>query len=155
MVYLRRKRWGKFEASDYSTYEKNIFNDNKYITYRDIQQEPERYLLYLDFFMLNELIDLNQAPDSIMYLNSTTDPFNEEMEIKEEKLNAWLERFGILKTETIHSSGHCGVDDLIDTLQRIDADNIIPIHTENPKTFEEFGLNGRIILPEKGKKYQF
>ena len=36
-----------------------MFEDNKFLTYKDIQNEPERYLLYLDFFMLSELIDLN------------------------------------------------------------------------------------------------
>ena len=154
-VYLKRKRWGKLESADYITFEKKIFEEDNYLSYKDIKKEPEKYLLYLDFFMLSELIDLNQEPDSIMYINSTTDPFNEEMKIKEEKLTAWLEHFGILKTETIHSSGHCALDDLIDTLQKIDAENIIPIHTENPKTFEHLGLSGKIVLPEKGKKYQF
>ena len=105
--------------------------------------------------MLNELIDLDQEKNTMMYINSTTDPFNEEMELQEEVLNKWLERFGILKTETIHSSGHCNVDDLIDALQKIDAENIIPIHTENPDTFKEFGLSGNIIIPDKGKKYSF
>ncbi|MBN1215596.1 MAG: MBL fold metallo-hydrolase [Candidatus Lokiarchaeota archaeon] len=154
-VYLRRKGWGKFESQDYRTHEKQIFDEIDYLTYKDVRKEPEKYLLYLDFFMLSELIDLDLEPDSIMYINSTTDPFNEEMELKEEKLTAWLEHFGILKTETIHSSGHCAVDDLIDTLNKINAENIIPIHTENPKTFEQLGLNGNIIIPQKGKKYQF
>jgi len=156
VIYLRRKGWGNFESSDYrNKNEKAIFREKNYITYKDVQKEPERYLLYLDFYMLNELIDLDQEKDTMMYINSTTDPFNEEMELQEEVLNKWLERFGILKTETIHSSGHCNVDDLIDALQKIDADNIIPIHSENPDTFKEFGLSGNIIIPDKGKKYSF
>ena len=77
------------------------------------------------------------------------------MDIQEEKLNAWLNRFSISKTETIHSSGHCSVDELIDFLKKIDADNIIPIHTEHPETFKEFGLAGKVILPEKGKVMRF
>ncbi|MFX1376151.1 MAG: hypothetical protein ACFFA0_10085 [Promethearchaeota archaeon] len=154
-IYLPRKGWGRFESLDYRTYEKIIFENFDYITYKDLQKEPERYLIYLDYYMLGQLIDLNQDPNTVIYINSTTDPFTEEMELQEEKLNAWLERFGILKTETIHSSGHCNVDDLIDALQKIDADNIIPIHTENPETFKEFGLSGKIIIPEAQKKYNF
>ena len=77
------------------------------------------------------------------------------MKIKEEKLDAWLKRFNISKSETIHSSGHCSVDDLIDFLQKIDAENIIPVHTEHPETFQEFGLFGKVILPEKGKRITF
>ncbi|MFX1365114.1 MAG: hypothetical protein ACFFCE_17800 [Promethearchaeota archaeon] len=154
-IYLPRKGWGKYETQDYKTYEKIIFENFDYITYKDIQMDPDRYLIYLDYYMLGQLIDLNQDPNTVIYINSTTDPFTEEMTLQEEKLNAWLERFGILKTETIHSSGHCNVDDLIDALQKIDADNIIPIHTEHPETFEEFGLSGKIILPETQKRYNF
>jgi ribonuclease J len=154
-IYLPRKGWGRFESMDYRGYQKLIFDNVDYITYKDIQKEPERYLIYLDYYMLGELIDLNQELNSVIYINSTTDPFTEEMEIKEEKLDAWLKRFGILKTETIHSSGHCNVDDLIDALQKINADNIIPIHTEHPETFEELGLSGKIIFPEIREKYIF
>lgn len=154
-IYLPRKGSGKFKLTDYKTYQKKIFEHYHYVTNKNIKKNPENYLLYLDFYMLTELIDLDLKPDTIMYINSTTDPFNQEMILQAERLNAWLERFGILKTETIHSSGHCNVDDLIEALQKIDADNIIPIHTENPETFKEFGLSGNIILPEKGKKYVF
>jgi len=126
---------------------------NNYVTYKDIKKEPDKYLLYLDDFMLSELIDLNQKPGTTLFLNSTTDPFSVEMKIEEEKLDAWLKRFNISKSETVHSSGHCSVDELIDFLQRIDADNIIPVHTEHPETFKEFGLSGKVILPEKGIKF--
>ena len=153
VVYLPRKGWGRFEAADYTKYQDDIFNIDNYVTYKDVQKEPDKYLLYLDYFMLNELIDLNQKPGTTLFLNSTTDPFSEEMNIQEEKLNTWLKRFNISKSETIHSSGHCNVDDLIDFLQRINAEEIIPIHTEHPETFKEFGLSGKVTIPEKGRRY--
>ncbi len=155
VIYLPRKSWGKFESADYRGYQKDIYKIGNYVTYKDVRKEPEKYLLYLDYFMLSELIDLDQKPGKALFLNSVTDPFNEEMIIKEEKLNMWLKRFGISKSETVHSSGHCNVDDLMDFLQKIDAENIIPVHTEHPETFQEFGLSGKVILPEKGKKYTF
>ena len=155
VVYLPRKSWGKFESADYKGYQNDIFNIDNYVSYKDVKKEPDKYLLYLDDFMLSELIDLNQKPGTTLFLNSTTDPFNEEMKIKEGKLDAWLERFNISRSETIHSSGHCSVDDLIDFLQKIDAENIIPVHTEHPETFQEFGLSGKVILPEKGKRITF
>jgi ribonuclease J len=153
VVYLPRKGWGKFEAADYKSFQNDIFRIDNYITYKDVKKEPDKYLLYLDYFMLSELVDIDQKPNSTLFLNSITDPFNEEMNIQEEKLNAWLKKFNISKTETIHSSGHCSVDELIDFLQKINAEKIIPIHTEHPETFQEFGLSGKIILPEKGKRY--
>ena len=156
VVYMPRKGWGKFEAADYrEAYQSDIFRIDNYITYKDVKKEPDKYLLYLDYFMFNELIDIDQKPNSTVFINSITDPFNEEMEIQEDKLNAWLEKSKISKTDTIHSSGHCSVDGLIDFLQKVDADNIIPIHTEHPETFQEFGLSGKLILPVKGEKYTF
>lgn len=154
-VYLPRKGWGIFESKDYKVYDKEVFKIKNYITYKDIKNNPEQFILYLDYFMTTELIDLDQPENSVLFINSTTDPFNEEMLLKEDKLNAWLNRFGVLKTETIHSSGHCNVDDLINFLKEIDADNVIPVHTNHPEVFEDFGLNGKIILPKKGKTYTF
>ncbi|GAG95485.1 unnamed protein product, partial [marine sediment metagenome] len=95
VIYLPRKSWGKFESADYRGYQKDIHKIGNYVTYKDVRKEPEKYLLYLDFFMMNELIDLDQKPGKTLFLNSVTDPFNEEMIIQEEKLNMWLERFGI------------------------------------------------------------
>ncbi len=154
-VYLPRKGWGRFEPKDYKKQERDIFNNGNYINYKNVKLEPENYVMYLDYFMMNELIDLDQRQDSILFINSTTDPFNEEMVIQEKKLNAWLNKFGVIKTETIHSSGHMNVDDLIHTLSSIQPDTIIPVHTENPETFKEFGLSSNIIIPEKRKVYFF
>ncbi|MBD3350573.1 MAG: MBL fold metallo-hydrolase [Candidatus Lokiarchaeota archaeon] len=154
-IYLRRKGWGRFERRDYRGFEQKIFKNKEYITFKEIQKEPERYMLYLNFYMLGELIDINPDPNTTIYINSITDPFNEEMEIQERKLDSWLEHFGILKTETIHSSGHMCTDHLRETLDKINADNIIPIHTDHPETFEHLGLSGDIIIPELKKKYNF
>ena len=154
-VYLPRKGWGRFELQDYNKRERVILEEKKYVNFKNLKAEPERYLMYLDYYMINELIDLDQRQDSILFINSTTDPFNEEMVIQEKKLNAWLNRFGVIKTETIHSSGHINVDDLIHTLSSIQADYVIPVHSENPETFKEFGLSSNVIIPEKRKVYIF
>ena len=52
------------------------------------------------------------------------------------------------------------IGDVIDksnllAIEKKNPNEIIPIHTEQPETFNEFGLNGKVILPEKGKRYQF
>ncbi len=153
VLYLRRKKWGKFEAVDYKTHEREIFENYNYITYKDIRKNQEKYLLYLNFFMLNELIDIKPVAGKTLYIHSTTDPFNTEMELQDDKIKAWLKHFGIKRTETIHSSGHCKPEDLRDSLDKINAEKIFPIHTLHPETFKEFGLSGKIVLPKKGTKY--
>ncbi|MBD3350025.1 MAG: MBL fold metallo-hydrolase [Candidatus Lokiarchaeota archaeon] len=153
--YLQRKKWGYFELKDYKKFERTILKTDDYVTYKEIKQSQENYLLYLDFYMLKELIDIDPDPGKTVYLKSITDPFDEEMIIKEQKLDAWLKHFQIRKTKTIHSSGHCRVNELRDMLNEINADNVIPIHTEHPETFKEFGLSSEIIQPEIGKRYSF
>jgi ribonuclease J len=150
-IYFARKSWGRYENVDYKKTERKIFENYPHITCKEIKKEPEKYLLYSDYFMMNELIDINPDPGSTMFIHSQTDAFNEEMKLKDEKLNAWLKLFGITRTESIHSSGHCHVNDLIRILEEINADNIIPVHTENPNTFKELGLNGNILLPNIGQ----
>ncbi|MHA1819062.1 MAG: MBL fold metallo-hydrolase RNA specificity domain-containing protein [Promethearchaeota archaeon] len=150
-VFLPRKGWGKFESEDYRAYEKEIFKQGNYITYKDIKADQAHYLMYINFYMMNDIIDIDPDRKTAIYINSQTEPFNEELRLQEEKLNAWMDRFGILKTEKIHSSGHCSVNDLIRILNQIEPDKIIPIHTEHPETFKNMGLNSKILLPDSFK----
>lgn len=153
--YLRRKRWGLFEAQDYHSYSRDVFNSEDFLTFKDIQDDPSRYLVYLNFYMLPEIIDIDPDPGSTLFINSTTDPFDKEMEIQEERMEAWLNRFNIEKTKTIHSSGHCSTDDLVKLLGQINADKVIPVHTENMDTFPHLGLSSEIIHVQIGQKIGF
>ena len=37
----------------------------------------------------------------------------------------------------LHASGHLSKEELVEVIERIDPDKIIPIHTENPYWFAE------------------
>ena len=87
-----------------------------------------------------------------IYIMSTSEPFEEEMEVKFEKLKNWIKIAGFIYYP-IHSSGHIRPLDLKRFLSIINVKNIIPVHTDAPYYFENFirDLNYNIIHPVKGE----
>ncbi|MBI2252439.1 MAG: hypothetical protein HYU63_06860, partial [Armatimonadetes bacterium] len=80
-----------------------------------IKENPQKYILMLNFFELNELFDLKPQEGSI-YIKASSEPFNDEMKIDQKKLKNWLKYFKIkayLEKDLygIHASGHAsGLD---------------------------------------------
>lgn len=120
-VYLPRKASMLYSKSDY-TYAKHALGysvdwkegeirtehyENGVRAY-DLREKPSRYVLHLDFYEFNELIDINPPPGSA-YISASTEPFSEEMEIDEQRLNNWLRHFRLLgegeSVVHIHASG--------------------------------------------------
>ncbi|MGQ9572199.1 MAG: MBL fold metallo-hydrolase RNA specificity domain-containing protein [Dehalococcoidia bacterium] len=106
----------------------------------DIAANPGRYLLHLDFYELNELIDLRPPAGSI-YISAVSEPFDMEMELDKQRLTNWLRRFGINPPEFepryVHASGHASGPELIEMIKEIRPKMLIPVHTEHPEAFEQ------------------
>ena len=49
----------------------------------------------------------------------------------------------------LHASGHMPKADIMNMIKTINPDILIPIHTQNPKTFCQF--HKKVVLPEIGK----
>ncbi len=78
---------------DYRKWERDFLVRDNIIRYKDLQKDPENYLFRSDFFELKELIDIK--PEDAVYIKSSTEPFDEQMEINERKVKNWLDSFGI------------------------------------------------------------
>jgi len=106
----------------------------------DIAANPGRYLLHLDFYELNELIDL-RPPTSSVYVSAVSEPFNMEMELDKNRLRRWLQRFGVnppdFEPMYAHASGHASGLELIEMIKAINPKILIPVHTERPDLFCE------------------
>lgn len=89
--------------------------------------------MYLDFFSLGELIDSDPPPGAVM-IHSQAEPFNEEMEFDFERLQIWLSRFGVSYARA-HASGHIHGGALAQVVAGINAETVIPAHTEHPELF--------------------
>lgn len=114
-----------------------------------------KMILTMSFYDLEQLVEIKPKPGSC-YISSSSEPFNEEMEIDYEKLVNWLGHYGLPQYH-VHVSGHIMPLQLKSILEEIDAKTIFPVHTENAELFAKFMQNSksRVITPEKGKEYQF
>jgi ribonuclease J len=121
-----------------------------------ISAEPGKYLLHLDYYELNELIDLHPPAGSV-YISAASEPFNLEMELDEERLGNWLKKFGVnppdCKPRYVHASGHASGPELIEMIKEIRPKMLIPIHTQRPDIFEQelAGTGIAVRVPRVGE----
>jgi ribonuclease J len=116
----------------------------------EIQKDPTKYVLHLDYYRFKNLLDLN-PPSGSSYVRAQCEPFDPEMKFSENRMINWLEHFEINKTNhykphQIHASGHASGKELIEFIDKIKPKNLVPIHTERPNLFKN--KSGKITLPK-------
>lgn len=148
IMLLKPKRLtGTYIDEDYSEYYiKKRLDYPNIITAKDIKKHPSQYIIVLNFWYLNMLIDLQ--PKKGVYIHSLSEPFNEEMEISYERMHNWLNHFDLRFVQS-HCSGHINGDDLKALIKNIKPHTIYPIHTEKPQLFTKLGTS---IVPVKEEK---
>lgn len=105
---------------------------------------------YSDF---NEMLDIRPEPGS-SFIFSTSEPFNEELEIKHDKYLNWLDHFG-LPMYHIHCSGHIMPTEARQVVAKVAPKKFFPIHTENPGLFARYVSDiTKVELPQKGTVYE-
>lgn len=147
MVYNQKKRWGLYAEKEYDPWERPYFEHPNAVKSEDLRNDPGSYLIYLDFYSLGELIDIDPPPGAAM-IHSQIEPFNEEMEFDFERLHNWLSRFAI-SYEHAHASGHIYGNALKNAIGDIEPEILVPIHTACPEEF--LGLARSVELVDKGR----
>jgi ribonuclease J len=137
---------------DYSKWEREFLYRDNTINYLDLQVQQE-YIFICSYFQINQLIDVKPRPGS-KYLRSITEPFSDEMRLDAERIRNWLdllklELHGMESDDKLHASGHANGIEIKQTLQQINPNTIIPIHTENPSHLRKYFTN--IIQPKQQK----
>ena len=115
----------------------------------EIRKNPSKYMIILNFWYLNMLIDLK--PKNGVYIHSLSEPFNEEMEISFDRMMNWLKFFNLRFVQS-HCSGHISGTDLKELIYTIKPKEIYPIHTEHPDMFKK--LNIKTTIVKEGKTYK-
>jgi len=119
----------------------------------DIARNPNRYLLHVDLFSFNELLDLGRLEGSI-YIKAQSEPFSEEMTISEERIMNWFSFWGINPPDhipiDIRASGHAAGPDIHAAIEMVKPRLLIPVHTDHP---EMFPTNTNMLNPEVGVRY--
>ena len=144
-----KKRFGRWEKQLLERYDRQ----NKILEASEISKQQCNVLLALSFYDFEELVQLQPKAGSC-YILSTSEPFNEEMEIDYERLVNWLSYYGLPQYH-VHVSGHIMPLQLQKVLERINAKRMFPIHTERAELFSKFmrELESQTTLVEIGKKY--
>jgi ribonuclease J len=139
----------------------------KYLSCDKIHAAPEKYILCFSTYDLKHLLDIK--PDRGTYIYSACESFSESMDLDFKMLWNWLEYFkfdvkGFRVSEEIgketvlfdkeyHASGHASQKDLAWTIDTINPEIIIPVHTENPAWFAEKWENTRVV--HDGERVEF
>jgi ribonuclease J len=150
-LILKPKRLtGTYIDEDYTDwYIKRRLKYPNIITAEDVVRDPMKYIVVLNFYYFNMLVDLK--PNNGVYIHSLSEPFNEEMEVSYERMKNWIDFFN-LKFVQSHCSGHISGSDLKELIQTVNPEEIYPIHTEKPDYFKKLDIPTRIVKKDKTYK---
>jgi ribonuclease J len=145
-VYVRRKKKGAYDDSDYFAWERTFLDNG--MTASDIRKKDSEVLLHLDQWCMPELIDIKPEKGGT-YIHSTTEAFNEQGEQDEQVVRNWVEHYGF-SYHQIHASGHAPMGRVADLVNRVGAKRVVPIHTERADLFASFTAS-QVTLARRGK----
>ena len=151
-IFNRRKSWGMLGRttnedmllSDYKIWERDFIGTDNSLTHSDVSANSKDYMLFCSDFSLTDLIDV-RPPEGSSYIRSSTEPFDDEMAIDQERVKRWLVHFGLLKKDenwtVTHVSGHGSRDQIQRVVEGSNAKALIPIHTEDDEYFDRWHKN--------------
>jgi len=154
-IYIQRGKWGlidkdidifteKIFLEDYGTWQKEFLDYPNRVDYRDIAKNQNQYIFYCSDFRLQDLIDVKPSEGS-SYIRSLTEPFNDEMIIKEKQIKNWFAHFGVTNREDnwhqIHVSGHGDGEQIKHVVENTKSKKIIPIHTVDDSYHKKWHSN--------------
>ena len=144
-----KKRFDKWERQMIEQYSP----ENKIFDVFETSKQQCNVILATSFYDFEDLVSLQPTTGSC-YILSSSEPFNEEMEIDYDRLTNWLEHYGVPQYQ-VHVSGHMTPLQLKAALKEINAERAFPIHTENADLFAKFmrDLKSQVTRVEKGREY--
>lgn len=148
-IYIYRRK----KATTYS-WEKEILNKFSNVKgCEDIKKEQDNLLMIAYFHDMNEMCEIRPKTGSL-FIESQSEPFNEEMELDHKRLLNWLENYG-LPLLNIHSSGHAFPHHLKEAISRISPKAVFLIHTERPRLYAKYisDVKTNIVTPALGQPY--
>jgi len=73
------------------------------------------------------------------------------MKLSKERIDVWIEHFGMSKFQS-HCSGHARGRDLLEAVTEIGAKTLYPVHTEHPDLYKKVSKNIEIV--NEWEKYE-
>ena len=127
---------------------------SKVVEAKDVKQVQETAILVAGLTDMLAMPEIDPVPGSV-YILSSSEPFNEEMEISYDKLMEWLTRYG-LPVFQVHASGHATAHDLRQAVETIRPKQVFLVHTERPDLYARFlaKLGFDTVKPMEGREYE-
>ncbi len=137
----------------YYDWEESVMDKARTIDSQELKGEQSKFVVAFSMPDFKELVDIRPKAGSVFVL-STSEPFNEEQEFEFERLQNWLDHFG-LPMYHIHCSGHIMPNELKRSVERIKPRRLFPIHTEHPGLYAKYMSDtGKIENPSRGRSYE-
>ncbi len=137
----------------YYDWEEAVMGKAKTIASEELREEQDKYVVAFSMPDFKELVDIRPKAGSVFVL-STSEPFNEEQEFEFERLQNWLDHFG-LPMYHIHCSGHIMPSELKRIIEQIKPRKLFPIHTEHPGLYAKYVADtAKIESPLRGRTYE-
>ncbi|HVC27351.1 MAG TPA: MBL fold metallo-hydrolase [Nitrososphaerales archaeon] len=131
VIYRRNKK-------RYEKWEEQVSKKADVITSEDLTSSPKTYVVATSLSDMEGMVGVKPSPGSV-YILSSSEPYNEEMELDMQRLIEWLDFYG-MPLYHIHVSGHIMPQQLRSLVSGIGAKKVAPIHTEHPELFLKFAL---------------
>jgi len=159
-IFLPRKKWGlidkdqgiwskKLLLEDYDNWADEFIDYDNAVNYRDVLTNQKDMIFYCSDFHLQELIDVKPAENS-SYIRSSTEPFDDEMQLDQKRVKRWLIHFGLINKELewnhIHVSGHGSGDQIKKVIDESKSKTLIPIHTEHEEYHKKWHPQVKEVL---------
>ena len=151
IIYLPKRGSGTYSDEDYKGKDKDFFDLHNAWTAEQIAAKENKVLCAIGFYSFTALIDM-KPKSGARYIHSASEPYTEEQEISQTRMDAWMDHFGMNKFQS-HCSGHARGQDLLEVVSAIDAKMLYPIHTEHPDAYKK--VTDKITIVDEGKKYNF
>jgi len=120
----------------------------QYVSHKELHQNPDQYIACFSFYDMKHLLDIKPAGG--IYIYSSCEAFDEEMEIDFRRLWQWIRRFGFeargfsldekdkpVFDSRYHASGHASREDLAWIVDQVNPDLVIPVHTDSHQWFAD------------------
>lgn len=162
-VYLPRKRSMLYSKQDYNSGSERLhmgYHEGDWdpeapgalvhweggVRASEIRDRPGDFLLHVSQWSMTELLDVQPPGDSV-FVRAACEPFSEEMDLDLQRQARWLRRYDIPVADrggdrdpipkVQHASGHASGPDLLDFVDHVDPERVLPVHTEHPERFRD------------------
>jgi ribonuclease J len=149
IIYLPKRGSGTYSDSDYNTRDGQFLGLQNTWTAEQITAKESEVLCAIGFYSFTALIDIKPKAGA-RYIHSASEPYNEEQELSQQRMDAWIQHFGMAKFQC-HCSGHARRNDLLQVVTEIGSRKVFPIHTEKPEVYQKTLSN--VTLVKESLKY--